>query len=210
MAATKGQRIGIWVIAGFMAVGTIGSFAAIVLANANSQQDQARVNELTAQYQSDVAAQEKKLSEMYYPTLNKYSSQVGKFDEDGVTKLTKKDLLVGSGDAVTKESSFQAYYIGWTPNGKIFDSSISGTSLKAPLDVSPGGVIEGWTEGVDGMKTGGVRELTIPSDLAYGESGSGDSIPPNTPLKFIVMIIPTPDVVEMPQELVNYYQTGRL
>ena len=51
MATTKAQRIGIWIIAGFMAVGTIGSFAIIVLANSNDQKDQARLTQLTAEYQ---------------------------------------------------------------------------------------------------------------------------------------------------------------
>jgi hypothetical protein len=59
------------------------------------------------------------------------------------------------------------------------------------------------------MKVGGVRELTIPSDKAYGEAGSGDKIPANTPLKFIVMVIPTPEAIKepaVPQELLQYYQ----
>ncbi len=203
MAATKAQRIGIWVIAAFMAVGTIGSFAIIVLANSNQQKDQARVKELTAQYQKDIAAQ----SEKYYPTLSQYSSRATAFDAASVTELKTEDLVIGDGDPITKDSSFSAYYIGWNPSGTVFDSSIDGQKLKDPLTVQPGSVIEGWTKGVDGMKVGGVRELTIPSDLAYGETGSGDSIPPNTPLKFIVMIVPT---IEVPQELMNYYQTGRL
>lgn len=203
MAATKAQRIGIWVIAAFMAIGTIGSFAIIVLANSNSQKDQARVKELTAQYQNDIAAQ----SDTYYPTLSQYSSRVSAFDPATVTELKTEDLVVGDGETIKSDSSFSAYYIGWNPSGTIFDSSIDGEKLKDPIAVQPGGVIEGWTKGVDGMKVGGVRELTIPSNLAYGETGSGDSIPPNTPLKFIVMIVPT---VEIPQELTNYYQTGRL
>ena len=58
------------------------------------------------------------------------------------------------------------------------------------------------------MKVGGVRELTIPSDLAYGETGSGDSIPANTPLKFVIMTIPTPTAIEQPmpsEELTTLY-----
>ncbi len=210
MASSKSQRIGIWVIAGFMAVGTIGSFAAIVLENSNRQNDEARVQALTAQYQEKLDSQKSELSEKYYPILSGYMSRVGEFNASSVKELTKKDLVVGTGENITEESSFTAYYIGWNPRGTVFDSSISGQTLKDAFAVSPGYVIEGWTKGVDGMKVGGVRELTIPSDLAYGENGSGDNIPPNTPLKFIVMIIPTPDEVEIPEELLNYYQTGRL
>lgn len=210
MATSKAQRIGIWIIAAFMAVGTVGSFAIIVLANQNQQTDQARVNELTAQYQADTAAQSEELSEKYFDTLNQYSSRASAFDAASVTELKTEDLSVGGGETLTAESTFTAYYIGWTPDGKVFDSSINGKTLKAPFSVTPGGVIQGWTEGAVGMKVGGVRELTIPSELAYGETGSGETIPPNTPIKFVVLVIPTPEPIEMPQELINYYTNGRL
>lgn len=220
MATSKAQRIGIWVIAAFMAVGTIGSFAIIVLANSNDQKDQARINQLTADYQKQtdayqakVDAQAADLSEQYFATFNQFASRPSTFNKDGVTELTHEDLVVGTGADITAESTFSAYYIGWTPDGNIFDSSISDGALKAPIKAAPGGVIKGWTDGAAGMKVGGVRELTIPAELAYGASGQGDSIPPNTPLKFIVMIIPTPEEIpqpDMPQELINYYTTGRL
>lgn len=220
MATTKTQRIGIWIIAVFMAVGTIGSFAIIVLANSNSQTDQARVNELTAQYQkatdeyqAKVDAQAKQLSEQYYPTFSQFASRPSTFDKTTVTELKTEDLLAGTGEQLTDQSTFTAYYIGWTADGHIFDQSIADGSLKAPLTAAPGGVIKGWTQGVAGMKVGGVREITIPSDLGYGATGSGESIPPNAALKFVVMVIPTPEEIaqpEMPQELINYYNKGRL
>lgn len=220
MSTTKTQRIGIWIIAIFMAIGTVGSFAIIVLANNNGQKDQARLNELTAQYtqatkdyQVKVDAQAKELSDKYYSVFSPYQSKATAFDKASVTDLKTQDFVIGDGAAITSNSSFSAYYIGWNPDGKIFDSSIKDGTLKAPLAVTPGGVIPGWTKGVDGMKIGGIRELTIPSSLAYGEAGSGDSIPANTPLKFVVMIIPTPEAIaqpQIPQELLNYYQKGRL
>lgn len=70
-------------------------------------------------------------------------------------------------------------------------------------------MIKGWSQGVIGMKIGGVRELTIPYDLAYGETGSGDKIPANTPLKFVIMLIEQPETIVQPEpsdELVKYYQ----
>ncbi len=201
-----------------MLVGTVGSFIAIVLANSNQKTDQARANELLAvyqkeseEYQKKVDAQTAELSDQYFDTFNQFSTRPAAFDAAGVTELKTTDLIVGTGDTITANSSFTAYYIGWNPTGKVFDSSIDGDSLKAPLAVTPGGVIEGWTKGVEGMKVGGVRELTIPSSLAYGESGSGEDIPANTPIKFIVMIIPTPEVIEQPQpsaELIKYSQQG--
>lgn len=187
MATTKTQRIGIWIIAVFMAVGTIGSFAIIVLANSNSQNDQARYNELLAEYQEDIAQRNTDNQEK----VTKYKDRVSSFDAAGVTELKKEDLEEGTGDELTSSSSFTAYYIGWNPSGVIFDSSINedGT-LKDPFTASPGMVIEGWTEGVDGMKVGGVRELTIPSEKAYGETGQGEDIPANTPLKFVIVTVP--------------------
>jgi len=210
MATSKTQRIGIWIIAAFMAVGTIGSFAIIILANQNSQKDQARVKELTAQYTAETNAQAQELSNTHFATFNQFASRVAPFEASSVTELKTEDIIVGTGDAITTETPFTAYYIGWTPNGKIFDSSINGDALKAPFTAAPGGVITGWTKGADGMKVGGARELTIPSDLAYGSTGSGTSIPADTPLKFVIMIIPTPKTIEMSKELLNYYQTGRL
>lgn len=207
MATTKVQRIGIWIIAIFMAVGTIGSFAIIVLGNQNSQSDKDRFNTLYAQYQADVNNQAKQLSDKYYPTFSPYLSRVAPFDASSVTTLGKEDLVVGTGDAVTSASSFTAYYIGWNPSGKIFDSSFNDDkkSLKTPFTAQPGGVIKGWSDGVDGMKVGGIRELTIPAAEAYGSAGSGADIPPNTPLKFVLMIIPTPDQVPVPDELNKLY-----
>lgn len=211
MAATKAQRIGIWIIAAFMAIGTIGSFAIIVLANSNDQRDQARAKELNEQYNADVKAQTKELSDKYFATFSPYASRAAAFDAASVTELKTEDIVVGDGDAVTSESTFSAYYVGWGPDGKIFDSSIEGEGLKAPIAVQPGGVIEGWTKGVDGMKVGGVRELTIPASMAYGETGSSDgSIAPNTPLKFVLMIVPTVEQVEVPQELIDLYNAGKL
>ena len=220
MATKTSQRVGIWIIAIAMLLGTIGSFLILILSPQNQAADQARFEELSAVYQEEYDAYQEKLdaqtaelSEQYFDELKQYESRVGTFNADDVTKLATKDLKEGDGEALTSESEFTAYYIGWNPDGKMFDSSFNDdkTGLKAPLAVAPGSVIEGWTEGADGMKVGGVRELTIPSDLAYGEAGSGDDIPANTPLKFVIMIIPTPDTIEQPEvseELLNYYSKG--
>lgn len=205
MATTKGQRIGIWIIAAFMIVGTIGSFAIIVLANDNAGRDQSRYNELYAAYQKEAeayqaktAAQATELSKKYFDTFNQYANRPAAFDAASVTELQKTDLVVGTGEELTAESTFTAYYIGWNPAGKVFDGSIADGALKAPLNVSPGSVIQGWTEGVVGMKVGGIRELAIPADLAYGATGQGEDIPANSPIKFVVMVIPTPETIAQP------------
>jgi FKBP-type peptidyl-prolyl cis-trans isomerase FkpA len=216
MATPKSQRIGIWIIAIVMIVGTLGSFAVMVLTSKNGTADQARIQKLSAQYQTDyqayqkkLEAQTKELSDKYYSQFKDYESKPAKFDKSEVKSLNKTDIKIGTGSKLTQKSTFTTYYIGWTPNGKVFDGSFDGKKLKAPFKVTPGGVISGWTEGADGMKVGGIRELTIPSGKAYGEAGSGDKIPANTPLKFILMVIPTPSEIKepaVPQELLEYYQ----
>lgn len=229
MATAKTQRIAIFVIMIVMVVGTLGSFFVIILQNENQKADSKRQQVAVAKYQEDLAAHQRQidaqtseLSKKYYPELSKYQDSPAKFDRDGVDKIVKKDLKVGSGATIGDDTKFAAYYIGWNPDGEVFDQSIEEAtkSLKIPLyysDVNSGSVgleeglknaslIEGWKDGMKGMKIGGVRLLTIPSDVAYGEQGSGDMIPANTPIKFIVMAIPALKDIkqpEIPQELLK-------
>ena len=199
MATPKKQRIGIWILAAVMLVGTLGSFVVMILANQNSQQDSAAQQKAYDEYMKQVeeqkAAEEaagKVLSEKYYTTFAAYRDAPAEFDKDSVgDAVATKDLKVGDGAEINENTKYKAYYIGWTPNGKVFDSSFDDKSLKAPIDTSVMSLIDGWNQGVVGMKVGGVREITIPSDLAYGEEGSGENIGPNTPIKFIVMVIET-------------------
>jgi len=218
VATARAQRIGIWIIAFVMLVGTIGSFLVIVLSSSNAKSDQVRLTELTTEYenqykdyQAKVDAQATELSDKYFAEFNQYAGRPAAFDAASVTELKSEDLKVGEGEEITADSSFTAYYLGWNPTGKVFDGSIEGEKLKAPLSVVPGGVIEGWTKGVLGMKVGGVRELTIPAAQAYAEAGSGEDIPPNTPLKFVIFIIPTPTAIAQPQpseELLRLYNSS--
>jgi FKBP-type peptidyl-prolyl cis-trans isomerase FkpA len=195
MATPKSQRIGIWIIAGVMLVGTLGSFLAMALQNDNAQKDQQKMQEEYAKYQKQMEEQQKQgeeLSKQYYPLFKPYESAPAVFDAETVgDKVTTKDLKAGDGPEIKADTKYQAYYIGWNPKGKSFDSSFDGEKLKAPIDTSTTSLIEGWNQGVVGMKVGGVREISIPSDLAYGEQGSGDAIPPNTPIKFVVYIVKT-------------------
>lgn len=217
MATKNSQRIGIWVIAIAMLVGTVGGFLVMILAPQNKAADQARLDELTAEYQADLEDYQAKveerdqkmideLSPKYFKDVKSYESRVGSFDGDGVDELKIDDLKAGSGEVISSETKFAAYYIGWNSEGKIFDSSFNDdkTSLGAPLihegdgvwtfpGGQQGGVIDGWNEGVKGMKIGGVRELTIPSDMAYGDSGQGEDIEPGATIKFVMMVIPAPD-----------------
>ncbi|MDP3004005.1 MAG: FKBP-type peptidyl-prolyl cis-trans isomerase, partial [Candidatus Azambacteria bacterium] len=80
------------------------------------------------------------------------------------------------------------HYVGVLENGTKFDSSVDrGTPFEFSLGV--GQVIPGWDIGVEGMKVGEARRLTIPSELAYGSSGAGNAIPPNATLIFEVQLL---------------------
>jgi FKBP-type peptidyl-prolyl cis-trans isomerase FkpA len=203
MSTTRSQRLGIWIIAIVLTVGTIGSFFVVILANNNAQTDQSKQNQLSAEdqkkiadYQAKVNAQSNELSTQWYPVLSQFTGEVGAFNADDVKSLETKDLKVGDGEEIKSDTQYSAYYIGWNPEGKIFDQSIDSGKLKAPIAGS--GLIQGWTDGVQGMKIGGVRLLTIPADKAYGDQGSGDLIPPHTPIKFVVLAIPTPTPIPTP------------
>lgn len=197
MATKKSQRIGIWIIAIVMLVGTLGSFAVMVLGTQNQATDLAKQQEMYKEYEKMLAEQQKKADELstkYYDSFKEYESKPATFDAGTVgDSVTTNDLKQGDGAEIKADTKYQAYYIGWNPKGKTFDSSIDSDKkkLKNPIDTSESSLIEGWAKGIEGMKVGGVREITIPSDLAYGEKGSGDNIPPNTPIKFIVMVIAT-------------------
>lgn len=204
MATPKKQRIGIWIIAAVMLIGTLGSFMVMVLANENNQKDLAEQQKYYEEYMKQMEDQQKKddaaakkLSDKYYSQFVAYQDMPAAFSEDNVgDSVTTKDLKVGDGAEIKEGTKYKAYYIGWTPKGTVFDSSIEDKTLKAPIDTSQMNLIEGWNQGAIGMKVGGVREMTIPSDLAYGEEGSGDKIGPNTPIKFIVMIVETVEATE--------------
>lgn len=217
MATTKKQRWGILVILVVTVIGTIGSFAVMILSTKNDAADAAKLQRVQDEYSKSYDAYQKKvndqaakLSEKYYAEFSQYQSRVGTFNRDDVKEIKMEDLKVGDGEEITDTTGFSAYYIGWNPLGKVFDGSIEGKSLKAPLGIDTGlaaaSLIDGWKEGMKGMRINGVREITIPSDKAYGERGSGDNIPPNTPLKFVVMAIPMQESIPQPTIPQELYQ----
>ena len=98
------------------------------------------------------------------------------------------DLKVGTGTEAVKGKTVSVHYTGWLTNGKKFDSSVD---AGRPLEfrIGAGNVIEGWEEGVAGMKVGGQRKLEIPPALAYGQQGYPGVIPPNSTLIFEIELL---------------------
>lgn len=98
------------------------------------------------------------------------------------------DQVVGTGEVAVAGKTVNVHYTGWLENGKKFDSSVDrGQAFSFPLGA--GRVIKGWDEGVQGMKVGGKRKLTIPSNLGYGPQGAGGVIPANATLIFDVELL---------------------
>jgi peptidylprolyl isomerase len=103
--------------------------------------------------------------------------------------LVKTDLIPGTGAVAQAGASVTVNYVGvLCKTGKEFDSSWK-TGKPFTTSLAPGSVIPGWTQGIPGMRVGGRRELIIPSSLAYGKTGSPPTIPPNSPLVFVVDLI---------------------
>lgn len=113
----------------------------------------------------------------------------GKTTPSGLRYVDEK---VGSGAEAVSGKSVSVHYTGWLnkggEKGEKFDSSLGrGRPFEFPLGAKR--VIQGWDEGVAGMKVGGKRVLYIPSKLGYGDRGAGGAIPPNADLIFEVELL---------------------
>jgi peptidylprolyl isomerase len=115
--------------------------------------------------------------------------QIDKPEGDIPFELGIDDIVVGDGDEATKGNMVSVHYVGVAfSTGEEFDASWN-RGQPFEFKLGQGQVIPGWDAGVEGMKVGGRRKLTIPSAMAYGARGAGGAIKPHEPLVFVVDLL---------------------
>lgn len=193
------QRIAIWMVAIVMGAGTLLGMFFMVFASQNPDVDPSVIASKKQQeayeaylngdeYKQLLADREEAKTKLR--GLDGYAEYVTAFTAADVTELKVETLKEGDGATVVDKATLSVNYTGWTPDGKIFDSTKSEGKNASPTSLSLTNVIEGWSKGLVGKKAGGVYLLSIPSDLAYDESGSSDgAIAANTPIKYLVQIV---------------------
>ncbi len=198
------QRAVIIIIAIIMLGSIIASYAAIIMNGGKKDNDTSKISdEKIAEYKKEYDAKVAEFSEKTksdFDKFIKYKSEITAYNETSANEegLKYRDLVEGSGKETKEDgSNYLAYYVGWCADESIFDSSFDDnsnpTGFSRALDPSIG-LIEGWTQGMKGMKIGGIRKITIPGELAYGDSMEicGGK---NKPLKFIVMAVEKSDAL---------------
>jgi|GEM_PF-610831 FKBP-type peptidyl-prolyl cis-trans isomerase len=120
---------------------------------------------------------------------HKHDEAEGKAVAGALTELKMEDEKVGTGQTVESGDNLWVRYRGTFADGEEFDSNTAGGKPLFNFQAGPNGqVIDGWKEGVIGMKVGGKRKLSVPWKMAYGEDGRGE-IPPRADLYFDIELI---------------------
>ena len=120
-------------------------------------------------------------------TIEPVAQEAEEVSMENVTELQIEDITVGDGEEAVAGKTITVHYTGTLTDGTKFDSSKDrGTPFS--FNLGAGQVIQGWDQGFEGMKVGGVRKLTIPPAMGYGASGAGP-IPPNSTLIFEVELL---------------------
>ena len=195
------QRIIIGLIAIIMVGSMIASYAAIILnsGGSNNNSTQSKISDAKKEeYEEEYARLSDEFAGVTKADFDKfiaYQSEIKAFNEESANEsdtVAKKELVEGTGEEVKADgSNYLAYYIGYCADETVFDSTLDDpddpSGFEKALDPSLG-MIEGWTQGVSGMKIGGIRRITVPGKLAYGDSMEicGGK---NKPLRFIVMAV---------------------
>ncbi len=115
--------------------------------------------------------------------------QIDKPEGDIPFELRIEDILVGDGDEAAEGRKVSVHYVGVAfSSGEEFDASWN-RGRPFEFKLGKGQVIPGWDAGVQGMRVGGRRKLTIPSAMGYGARGAGGVIKPHEPLVFVVDLL---------------------
>ena len=199
------QRVFIILIAIVMLGSMIAGYAAIVINGGKSTSgDDSTSNISEEKIMAYEEAYKSKVAEMAdltrgdFEKFMQFKSEIVAYNETAANTggVQTKDLLIGDGRTLEEEDNdYRAYYVGWCADESIFDSSLDDndnpTAFNKALDASLG-MIEGWNVGVVGMNIGGIREITIPGELAYKDQMEicGGY---NKPLKFLVMAVANED-----------------
>lgn len=191
------QRVIIAVIAILMLGSMIASYAAIVMGKKDGGTTSTSDDPLIAKYETpynEVLREVQSSTKSYFDEFIQHKGEVVAYNETSANNggLVTRDITEGDGRVLEEgDTDYLAFYVGWCADETIFDSSYNSstkpTAFSTILDPSKG-LIEGWNLGVEGMKLGGIREITVPGELAYGESREicgGTS----KPLKFMIMAV---------------------
>ena len=210
---------------------TIAMYMGMVLGynstQAESEVKEARFQQLYMEWEAERAKLAGELSNQYFSVFGPWRSEVKSFNNEAVTDLSVRDLVVGTGREIVEldpdmswtaadggpnmnkrvDTEYAAYYIGWIADGTIFDSTLNSTTSPTGLTMplAGGTFIEGWNRGIIGMRIGGIREITIPAKWAYADQGAGEHIAPGASIKFVIMLIDPVDDPEAPDEMWELY-----
>jgi len=140
------------------------------------------------QVQDDPIGQQSNQQNNQLPTPGQFSVYEEYADAENTQYI---DTVVGSGQEVVPGDTAAVLYSGWLTDGRLFDQTRQNEEgLLEPFvfTLGQGSVIQGWEQGIAGMKVGGKRRLIIPPQLGYGQSGNA-GIPPNAQLIFDVELV---------------------
>lgn len=210
LKTSMSQRIIIIIIAILLLGSFLTIYIGVVISGNNKDSNISSLEEKYTEKQNELNEYSKELSDKYLDELASYKNRVRAYNAESVnsTGVRSEDLKEGTGRELTSgDTDYYTYYIGWCADESVFDSSFDSfdnpTSLKAPLYAGQG-LIQGWNDGVIGMKIGGVREIQMPGEVAYADTQEicGGL---NSPLKFIVMPIEDEKLVTLNSELQEAY-----
>lgn len=175
------QRIFILVIVAVFVLTTVAITLSVII-DAARNKDSQTINSQLEDAQKQLAEQQPQEGKLEGTKLASFTPV------EKTEQLQIIDLVPGTGATVAQGGTVTAHYTGaLAKDGTIFQSSKdSGEPFTAPLT----GVIQGWQQGIPGMKVGGVRRIVIPANLAYGNQATGN-IPPNSDLVFDIELLDT-------------------